>query len=795
MRRRRERERDDASFTRGAVAASPSATVAIDAFGTIIFGNAAVERLFGYSPAALTGSKIQKLLPDVSTGHSASVQDVSGIRNDGKKFACRITRVALPDFHRHGELIYVEPLTGAIGSELALNTMRALVDHADDAIIIKTLDGIVRSWNAAAERMLGWRASEIIGQPILRLIPDDRVAEESEILRRISVGEHVAHFETLRRRKDGSLVPVSLTISPIRDDTGRIVSASKIMRDITDRKDAETQGQLLVELHEVQAQLLRSLSEQETRVEERTAELLHATRLAEEANRAKSVFLATMSHEIRTPMNGVIGLIDTLAHTSRSGSEAAMIEIIRDSADSLLNIIDDILDFSKIEAGKLELECRPFGVKAVIESVISLLDPVALRDKVAITAFVDPQIPVTVLGDSLRVRQILWNLVSNAIKFSAGRTVAGQASVRARLLSREPNWVQIEVVVADNGIGMDPETLRSLFRPFSQADQSTTRRFGGTGLGLTIARELAHRMDGEIHVQSEPEGGSVFTLILTFVVPPSASIGGEAEVQVSVPVCADDRAADRREELKISLAPGVRILVAEDLETNRAVLGFQLDALGVEAEFAADGRAALECWRAGAFTLVLTDLRMPELDGYGLATTIRAEERPGSRVPILALTANAAQDEEARCRAAGMDDYLVKPVRLPRLKAALELWLGRSVGARAEMAAPVDLDILVSLVGDEPDAISSVLAKFSANADRLGHLLLEAARDGHTAAVAEAAHTLKSGARAIGATRLGALCEALQEAAETGDRDCIGKRIPDFETELEAVRQFLRARV
>jgi len=795
MRRRRERERDDASFTRVAVEASPSATVAIDALGTIVFGNAAVERLFGYSQAALTGRKIQTLLPEISVGHTASVQDVSGIRNDGKKFACRITRVALPDFQRQGELIYVEPLTGAVGSELALNTMRALVEHADDAIIIKTLDGIVRSWNAAAERMLGWRASEIIGQPILRLIPDDRVAEESEILRRISIGEHVAHFETLRRRKDGSLVPVSLTISPIRDDTGRIVSASKIMRDITDRKDAETQGQLLAELHAVQAQLLRSLSEQEARVEERTAELLHAKKLAEEANRAKSVFLATMSHEIRTPMNGVIGLIDTLAHTSRSASEAAMIEIIRDSADSLLNIIDDILDFSKIEAGKLELECRQFGVKAVIESVISLLDPLALRDKVAITSFVDPQIPATVLGDSLRVRQILWNLVSNAIKFSAGRTVAGQASVRARLLSRKPNWVQIEVVVADNGIGMDPETLGSLFRPFSQADQSTTRRFGGTGLGLTIARELAHRMDGEIHVQSEPEGGSVFTLVLPFVVPPSASIGGEAEVCVPVPVSTGDREADRREDLRISLAPGVRILVAEDLETNRAVLGFQLAALGVEAEFAVDGRAALESWRAGAFTLVLTDLRMPELDGYGLATNIRAEERPGSRTPIVALTANASQDEEARCRAAGMDDYLVKPVRLPRLKAVLELWLGRSVGARAEVAVPIDLDILVSLVGDDPDAISSVLGKFSANADRLGHALLEAARDGHTAAVAEAAHTLKSGARAIGATRLGALCEALQDAAETGDPDSIGKRIPDFETELEAVRQFLRARV
>jgi PAS domain S-box-containing protein len=825
MRLRREPERRDAAFTQAAVDASPSATVAIDAFATIVAGNAAVARLFGYFPAALTGKPIRMLLPDFAPVAAGSVEDVYGRRNDGRQFACRITRVALPDVGAAGALIYIEPLTGTVGSELALNTMRALVEHADDAIIIKTLDGIVRTWNAAAERMLGWRAEEIIGQPILRLIPDDRVAEESEILRRIGSGEHVAHFETLRRRKDGSLVPVSLTISPIRDDNGRIVSASKIMRDITDRKHAETQGQLLLELHEVQAQLLRSLSDQraladererdhlaleqlnsklETRVQERTAELLQATRLAEEANRAKSVFLATMSHEIRTPMNGVIGLIDTLAHSSRPGSEAAMIEIIRDSADSLLTIIDDILDFSKIEAGKLELDCTPFGVAAVTESVIRLLHPLAVRGQVAMTSEVDPRIPATLWGDSLRVRQILWNLVSNAIKFSSGRAVAGEASVRARLLSRDGDRVQLEFVVADNGIGMDAPTIGSLFLPFSQADQSTTRRFGGTGLGLAIARELVHRMGGEIRVQSDPGAGSVFTVVLPFTVPALASWGGAVDVHEPPPVRVDERAGERPQKLDLSCTPGMRILVAEDLETNRAVLGHQLAALGVEAEFAVDGRAALERWRAGGCMLVLTDLRMPELDGYDLAATIRAEERPGSRIPIIALTANASKDVETKCRAAGMDDFLVKPVRLPRLKAALELWIGRSVGPPAAAAdageglgtaGPVDLDILVALVGDDPAAISSVLGKFRANADRLGSALLEAARGGQVAALAEAAHTLKSGARAVGATRLGALCEVLQEAAEAKDCGSIGSRIPEFAAELDAVQQFLRARV
>jgi CheY-like chemotaxis protein/HPt (histidine-containing phosphotransfer) domain-containing protein len=247
-----------------------------------------------------------------------------------------------------------------------------------------------------------------------------------------------------------------------------------------------------------------------------------------------------------------------------------------------------------------------------------------------------------------------------------------------------------------------------------------------------------------------------------------------------------------------------RILVAEDLDTNRAVIEHQLGVLGLKADFAVDGLAALERWRQQPYTLVLTDLRMPELDGYTLAKTIRAEEKPGSRTAIIALTANGLPEEQARCRAAGMDDYLVKPVRLPRLKAVLERWLS---SARAEAPTPakppsipvtdrgpVDLRVLESLLGTDATAMNAVLEKFRRNTERLGGALLEAARNGRVRDAVDPAHTLKSGARAVGAIRLGALCETLEEAAEAGRAPELNALAREFEAELESVRSFLDAR-
>ena len=399
--------------------------------------------------------------------------------------------------------------------------MRATFENAAVGIVHTGLDDRYLRVNAKFCELLGYTREELQTMTTRDTNHPDELDQFGAASRSLLLGE-VEEYSSEKRflRKDGSEIWAKRTVSLVHDATGAPLYFIRIIEDITDRKAAET--------------ALRRLNEElEDKVEARTVDLQRARHEAEEANRAKSSFLAAMSHEIRTPMNGVIGMIDVLHQTSLKGDQVEMVDLIRESAFSLLGIINDILDFSKIEAGKLELEREAMAVADVVESVCSLLNGMAEKKDVALTLYIDPAIPAQVLGDALRLRQVLINLVNNAIKFSSGQSHAGRVSVRALLVEQSPEQVTVEFRVTDNGIGMDDETQARLFTAFTQADASTTRRFGGTGLGLAIANHLVELMGGEITVQSALGKGATFKVRLPFVPLPAESDAVEAASEVA----------------------------------------------------------------------------------------------------------------------------------------------------------------------------------------------------------------------------------------------------------------------
>ncbi len=409
-------------------------------------------------------------------------------------------------------------------AEDELRKLSLAVEQSPNSIVITDLDANLVYVNEAFVRATGYSRAEAIRQNP-NILHSDKNSREvyDDMWARLTRGE-VWKGELINRRKDGSEYIESVLISPVRDSNGKTTHYLGIKEDITERKRMEK------ELHQLNEEL-------EDKVAARTAELEQARLEADQANRAKSTFLAAMSHEIRTPMNGVIGMVDVLHQTSLKGYQVEMVDLIRESAYSLLDIIDDILDLSKIEAGRLEIESHPIPVVDVMEKVCGMLDHLSTKKGVELTLFTDPDIPAEVLGDALRLRQVLLNLTNNAIKFSSGQQRPGRVSLRAVLAESgteqarlEPGRkVIVEFQVADNGIGMDEETRARLFTSFTQADVSTTRRFGGTGLGLAISRHLVELMGGEIAVQSESGKGSTFTVRLPFV-PLPAKPGGSGKV-------------------------------------------------------------------------------------------------------------------------------------------------------------------------------------------------------------------------------------------------------------------------
>ncbi len=509
----------------------------------------------------------------------------------------------------------------------------SLVHSSDEAIFSKTVDGIVTSWNPAAERLYGFSAKDMLGKSVEQMVPADLREEELMIRSKVARGEQLRGHETERVRPDGARVAVAVTVSPIVEK-GVVTGISAIGHDITERKRQQD------ELEEARTRAL-------------------------DASRAKSEFLATMSHEIRTPMNGVIGLTGLLLATRLDEVQRRYAQGVRGAGEALLGIIDDILDFSKLEAGKVDLEQAPFDPKQLMEEVGVLLASAASEKNLELVAFCDPDVPAVVLGDAGRLRQVLLNLASNAIKF----TPEGEVVLRTRLSVLEAGECVLDFSVQDTGIGIQAADTDRLFEPFSQADASTTRRFGGTGLGLAICRRLVEAMSGELGLDSELGVGSTFRFSVPFVVGAEPAVAASATTPLR----------------------GLRVLVVDDNATNRLILGDQLAAWGVQADLAdcaAQGWRLLQEGVAGQkpYDIAVLDMCMPEVDGLELAAQISAD-RTTAATRLMILT-SAGQLDRTRLEEAGVMACVSKPVRSSELHDALVQVLADVTTADVSQPAP-----------------------------------------------------------------------------------------------------------
>jgi PAS domain S-box-containing protein len=851
------------------------------------------------------------------------IYELTYIRKDGSRFAAIVSVTALRDAHENiiGYLLIgtdntarkqIEEARAQLDQRLRDQQFytRSLIESNIDALMTTNPQGIISDVNEQMIALTGRTRDELIGAPCKNFFTDPAQADAA--IKRVLVENKVRNYELTVRALNGEETVVSYNAATFHDRDRNLQGVFAAARDVTEHKRFE-----------------RTLQEKNIELEN--------------ASRMKSAFLATMSHELRTPLNAIIGFSEALQEGLVGKVSETQREYIGDiftSGQHLLSLINDILDLSKVEAGRLEIEHAPLSIADVIENTCGMLDQLAIKNGVDFTLFIDPAIPAAVLGDALRLRQVLLNLVSNAIKFSSGRDVPGQVSVRTLLVERSAGKIVVDIAVTDNGIGMDEATKAMLFTAFSQADASTTRRFGGTGLGLAISRHLLDLMDGQVSLESVVGQGSTFTVRLQCALPPESEQeqGPAMDIQPAAPPASDvlglsciaignpggladdiaayllhdgahvERVADlagaenllrilplgawvcildaadviaplqdlrtlavslpnqtisfvciergsrrrpyekyenvvlmdgnvlTRQRLARSVAMaagrpvepslfqpsavGVRevfgdmpsqtdalrdgrlILVAEDNETNQKVIVRQLALLGYAAHVAANGNLALEYLRHHNYGLLLTDLHMPEMDGYELAASIRSREFGSYRLPIIALTASALAGEAERCLAVGMDGYLCKPLQLMDLKVALEAWLPATVASmqlqdegdvQPAFTRVVDVAILESLVGGDPVVVHDFLQHFQFTARNIVEVLRVAYAERSPLRTGAQAHKLKASAQTVGALVLGARCAELEVAGKAEDMDAMTLLLPAFEREFAAVNTFLDA--
>ena len=641
--------------------------------------------------------------------------------------------------------------------------LQSITDTMGEGLFCQDLKGRCTLLNTEAVRLLGWALDELQQMSFHDAVhfqdgQGNRIPRSA--CRAVNVtmaGEVYRSEEDYFTRKDGVLFPVSLVSVPLWKD-GCIVGSVSVFQDITARKQAES-------------------------------EMRKARELAEQASAFKSDFLATMSHEIRTPMNAIIGMSYLALQTQLNVKQRDYIQKIEASATSLLRIINDILDFSKIEAGKMVFESVEFALDDVFESLLTVTAGEARRKGLDLVMSQQPDIPEVLMGDPLRLGQILTNLVSNAIKF----TRKGTVTVSAIIQEKTADTVKLAVTVADTGIGMTETQLHHIFESYSQAESSTSRHYGGTGLGLAISRQLIERMGGTITVESTPGTGSRFQMVIPFGFCAS---------------CRRQRRCDGVVPLeRLEPVAGAKILLVEDNQINQQIATELLTSWNMEVVPAFDGYEALEALEREPFDLILMDIQMPNMNGYEASAVIRAEKR-FARLPIIALTAHAMSSDRQQILASGINDHLSKPLVINELIEVLLRWLPHRSPAQPSVPAPasapllkpesatgrfdplrevLDIDAVLDRVAANEELLSRLLSKFhDSYASAVPQIRALLQTDGRQEAMMQT-HALAGAAANMGAMEVSTAASALEQVLRHGGADSFDPCLERLETAFTPV--------
>ncbi len=737
-------------------------SIATDAKGVIQIFNVGAERMLGYTagevmnkitPADISDpqelivrakSLSAELATEITPGFEAlvfkasrgieDIYELTYIRKDGSRFPAVVSVTALRDAQ---DVIIGYLLIGTDNtarkvveeeqkkSDQRLRDQqfytRSLIESNIDALMTTDPYGIITDVNKQMEALTGSTRDELIGAPFKDCFTDPERAEAG--IKQVLSEKSVTDYELTARARDGKQTVVSYNATTFYDRNRTLQGVFAAARDVTERKRVE------LELNEARA-------------------------VAESASQTKSDFLASMSHEIRTPMNAIMGIADLLAQTKLSAQQEKYVQIFRRAGENLLNLINDILDLSKVEASQLELERTSFDLIEQTEIVMEMVAARAQEKGLVLTCEIDADVPNSVIGDPTRLRQVMMNLLGNAIKFTASGTV----SLRIEPDRDAVSPTSLRFSVQDTGIGIPSEKLPRVFERFTQADSSTTRRFGGSGLGLTISKRLVELMGGQIWVESRIDQGSTFC----FSVPLDVETMAPSTAAVPVGASSD-----------LSLAP-LRILLTEDSPDNCVITLAYLEATPYTVDIAENGVVACEMFRTGNYDLVLMDRQMPVMDGLAATRNIRAwEEANGSPpIPIIALTASALKGDREMCLAAGCTAFLTKPIRQAVLLQAIREHSAGAAQASSDTARPLPSNAAAAAA-----RIASRAPRFLKNCCENAAIMLTAIDQSDLETVATLGHNMAGSGTSFGFPAISSFGAMIQETAEAGNQAAVRANI------------------